>query len=167
MGNVTVTGVVLGGKFFSIMNARYSTVAAMQANVAALDAAQIDRTTMEYGQYQSILVPMDQWPAVAAASWPQTIANMRANLTGQSNTAPLSPDEKNNTPSTKCDLLDCAIRKCFNSPTPIPFQVMVSEQPKDSPDANNHTLGLNWVYENGEGNPPTFLTLSITCPFGS
>ena len=169
MGNVTIQGMVLGGKFFSLMNARYSTVQAMQENVAALDkaSAQINRATMEYGQYQSLLVPFDQWPSTAADSWLKTVTGMRANLTGQSNTNALSPDEPNNTPNTKCTLLDAAIRKCFNSSPPIPFQVSVAEQPKDSPDANNHAIGLDWAYANGQGKPPTFLTLSITCPYGS
>ena len=140
----------------------------MQANVAALKASgQLNMATMEYGQYQPILVPIAQWPTEAATNWTNTVALMRTNLTNQSNTDALCPDEPTNKPATKCGLVDAAIRKCFNSPTPIPFNISVAEQPRGSPNANNHSIGLDWTYANGQGKPPTFLTLTITCPFGS
>jgi hypothetical protein len=166
MGTLTIAGGGLKGNFFSLMNAQYSSVDSMKKNVAILDASrQIDRSKMEYGQYQSILVPSGQWPPEAAAVWSKTVEKMRKNLEGQLNNGPLSPDESTNKPETKCALLDAAIRKCFNSPTPIPFKVEVAQQAQNSADANMHFINLDWDYSDGQGKPPTFLTLTITCPY--
>lgn len=167
MGKLTIAGGNLSGRFFSLMNARYASVESMTKNIAILDAAalQIDRHTMEYGQYQPVLVPFDQWPAGAAAAWTKTVGNMRLNLADQLNNDPLSLDEGTNRPKTRCALLDAAIRKCFNSPKPIPFTVKVAQQAQNSPDAKVHSIELDWDYDDGLDKQPTFLTLTITCPY--
>lgn len=164
---VKVLGGALSGRFFSTMNARYGSVKAMEENVALLDAAflKIDRYTMEYGQYQPVLVPFDKWPDGAATVWVKTVGMMRLNLLDQLNNEPLSPDEATNRPKTRCALLDAAIRKCFNSPTPIPFLVSVDQQAQGSPDEKVHTIRLDWDYAKGRAEAPTFLTLTIICPF--
>lgn len=166
MGRMGNLGGAIAAEFFARMNAKYACVAEMRQNVIDIDNAplQIHRPTMEYGQYQHVLVPFDQWPDVAA-KWRETVGNMRVHLMDQLNNEPVSPDEGSNRPKTRCALLDAAIRKCFNSPEPIPFVIVVEEQMKDSPDAATHGIKLDWVHVTG--NRPTFLTLTIICPFGA
>jgi hypothetical protein len=119
---------------------------------------------MEYGQYQPILVPFDQWPVGAAEKWRRVVGTMRLQLMEQENAEPVSPDESGNVPRTRCGLLDAAIRKCFNSTPVIPFIVDVAEQKQDSPFKTTHLIRLEW--DPPQGNPPTSLLLTIICPYG-
>jgi len=66
---------IAGGKpynnqqFKDQMNRHYYPLSAMQSSVEVLKASnQIDITTMEFGDYQSILSPLDKWPCVSARS---------------------------------------------------------------------------------------------------
>ena len=144
----------------------YSSVAKMQKSVAILKASpQIHLPTLEYGQYQPVLVPLARWPQNGGKYWAREIGTARLHLTAQPNSDPLSKDEPNFRPLTKCALLDAAIRKCFNSDPPIPMDVYVRQQRDDSADKSVHTMELEWTHGDGDDRRPTRLRFTMTCPF--
>jgi hypothetical protein len=144
----------------------YSTVPKMRKSVATLKASpKIDLPTLQYGQYQPVLAPLDQWEKFGSKYWAKEVGRARLHLTEQSNSQPLSRDEPHVVPLTRCALLDAALRKCFNSEPPIPIDVLVKQQPKDAPTARTHTLELRWTYANGDDKPPTCLHYSMICPY--
>ena len=151
--------------FKRLMNARYGSEDALRQSVADLDKRpyEIDRSTMEYGQYQPILVPFDQWPSGAAEKWRSVVGEMRIHLMEQDNKEGL-PEETGRAPMTRCGLLDAAIRKCFNSTPPIPFAIDVCQQEQGSENEKTHTIMLGW--DHTPGSPPRRLTLTIICPYG-
>ena len=59
---------IAGGKpynnqqFKDQMNRHYYPLSAMQKSVEVLKASRLDLSTMEFGDYQSILTPLDKWP---------------------------------------------------------------------------------------------------------
>src|SRR5882757_4474142 len=163
---------IAGGKpynnqqFKDHMNRHYYPLSAMQSSVEVLKASnQIDIATMEFGDYQSILTPLDKWPGDLGSKWERSKQYARAGLASQPNNTPLSADEPSVVPLTKCGLLDASVRKCFNSTPPIPMQIDVQEQPKDSPNATQHDIKLVWTY--GSDGIPTLLRLTMVCPYGS
>jgi hypothetical protein len=163
---------IAGGKpynnqqFKDHMNRHYYPVSAMQKSVEVLRASsQIDLATMEFGDYQSILSPLDKWPGDTGEKWVRSKEFARRGLASQPNNTPLSADEPSVVPLTKCGLLDASVRKCFNSTPPIPMQVDIQEQPKDSANATQHDIRLVWTY--GSDGIPTLLKLTMVCPYGS
>jgi hypothetical protein len=164
---------ILGARIYndpaykSHINQFYYPLAAMKNSVATLKAASdlIDMATMEFGQYQPVLSPLNTWPKGKGQYWRREVGRARMDLTAQSNTIALSLDEPGVIPLTKCALLDACVRKCFNSePDPIPMLIDVEEQQKDSPDANTHDIRCVWEYADG-GKVPTLLRLTMICPF--
>jgi len=163
---------IFGGKIYNDpayknhINKFYYPVDAMRNSVAILKASKlIDIATMEFGQYQPILSPLDTWPEGKGQFWLREMGQARIDLTAQPNTVPLSKDEPDVIPLTKCALLDACVRKCFNAqPDPIPMQIDVEEQQKDSPHARTHDIRPAWEYANG-GNVPTLLRLTMVCPY--
>lgn len=144
----------------------YSTVPKMRKSVAILKASpRIHLPALEYGQYQPVLVPLAKWENFGSKYWAKEVGRARLDLTKQPNSQPLSNDEPDVIPLTRCALLDAAIRKCFNSEPPIPIDVLVKQQPKDAPTARTHTLELRWTYANGDDKPPTCLHYSMVCPY--
>jgi hypothetical protein len=153
-------------QFKDHMNRLYYPLSAMQKSVEILkESNQLDLSTMEFGDYQSVLSPLDRWPGDTGKKWLKSKDYARAGLASQPNSAPLSADEPSVMPLTKCGLLDASVRKCFNSEPPIPMQVDIQEQGQDAPNAAQHDIRLVWTY--GSDGIPTLLRLTMVCPYGS
>lgn len=164
---------ILGGAIFNDprykdhINQFYYPLDNMKRSVEILKAASghIDIKTMEFGQYQPILSPLYMWPNGKGKHWWREMGRARIDLAAQASATPLSKDQPDVAPATKCCLLDAAIRKCFNSePDPIPMLIDVEEQPHDSPNANTHDIRVVWEY-GSSGDVPTLLRLTMICPF--
>jgi len=161
----------MGGRVFDNqqfkdhINAHYYPLQNMIKSVAILKASDhIDIETLEYGQYQPILSPRDQWPGGSGKRWQREMGKARLDLATQASTAALSKDEPGVVPLTKCALLDASVRKCFNSEPPIPIKIDVKEQDKNAPNADRHDILLVWEHANGDDQPPTLLLLTMVCP---
>lgn len=152
-------------QFKDLMNANYYPLDNMIKSVAILKASDhIDIETMEFGQYQPILTPRDQWPNGIGKLWQKEMGRSRMDLSAQPNTSPLSKDESGVVPLTRCAILDASIRKCFNSEPPIPMKIDVTEQDKTAQNPNRHDIRLVWEHANGDHKPPTLLHLTMVCP---
>lgn len=150
--------------FKQAMDSHYYPLANMKQSVAILkNSENIDIETMEFGQYQPILAPVEINPAGPKA-WLKNVGFARVQLTAQPNTTPLSKDQPDVIPLTKCALMDASVRKCFNSDPPICMQVNVTQKAKDAPDAHLHDIVLEWEYAAGS-NVPTLLNLTMVCPY--
>ena len=129
------------------MDSNYYPLDNMKKSVATLkNSNNIDIETMEFGQYQPILAPTEINPS-GPKFWLQNVGHARVQLTAQPNNEPLSKDEPDVVPLTKCALLDACVRKCFNSDPPICMQVNVTQKAKDDPDPTLHDILLEWEYE--------------------
>ena len=155
---------IFGGAFYnnpefkSLMNSLYYPLENMKKSVAKLKASgQIDIETMEYGQYQPILASKDGWPRGGGDVWLREMGRARMDLSAQLNIAPLSNDEFQVVPLTRCALLDASIRKCFNSDPPICMNVDITEHKEDDPNRDTHEIRLVWEYGNGPNEVPTLL----------
>lgn len=149
-------------EFKTAMDSNYFPLDRMKQSVATLTSSNnIDIATMEFGQYQPILAPTNINPKGPKA-WLQHVGAARVSLTAQPNNTPLSKDQPDVIPLTKCALLDACIRKCFNSDPPICMQVNVTQKAKDSPDPSAHDILLEWEYAPGS-NVPTLLNLTMVC----
>ena len=151
-------------EFKTAMDSNYFPLDKMKQSVTTLTGSNnIDIATMEFGQYQPILAPANINPNGPKA-WLKHVGSARVSLTAQANTKPLSKDQPDVIPLTKCALLDASIRKCFNSDPPICMQVNVTQKAKDSADPSQHDILLEWEYAPGS-NVPTLLNLTMVCPF--
>jgi hypothetical protein len=154
--------------FKNLMNSHYHPLENMMESVALLKASnRVDIATMEYGQYQPILSSLESWPKGKGKYWLKEMGRARINLNAQRNTTPLSADEPNVVPLTRCGLLDACIRKCFNSEPPICMKADIIEAREDALNPNDHEIRLEWEYGNGKDKPPTLLNLTMVCPIGS
>jgi hypothetical protein len=152
-------------QFKDLMNSNYYPLDNMRKSIAILKASDhIDIETMEFGHYQPLLSPKHTWPNGIGKHWQKGMGRARMQLSAQPNSTPLSNDEPNVVPLTKCALLDASIRKCFNSEPPIPMKVDVTEHKKDVPNAHQHEIRLVWEYANGQDKAPTLLNLTMVCP---
>jgi hypothetical protein len=159
-------GVFNNPSFKSHMNNLYYPLDNMKKSVAILKASpDIDIQTMTYGQYQPVLSPRDVWPNGRGKFWMREMGWARVQLSEQLNRTPLSNDEPDVVPLTRCGLLDACIRKCFNSEPPIPMRVDIQDKPHDAPDPDQHHIELVWEYGNGPNQVPTLLKLTMFCPF--
>ncbi len=162
---------ILGGglenpEYLTLMGKNYNDVDAMRMSIRKLnDSKEIDIETMEYGQYQPILVPLKDWPKGSGDAWHTIVGRARRELTAQTNSTPLSRDQPDVVPLTRCALLDACVRKCFNSDPPIPISIGIGQQPMDSARADTHEILLVWEYDNGDASPPTRLNLKMMCPY--
>ena len=151
-------------KFKTAMDSHYYPLANMKQSVTKLkNSENIDIETMEFGQYQPILAPAEINPG-GPKPWLKNVGFARVQLTAQPNSTPLSKDQPDVVPLTKCALLDACVRKCFNSEPPICMQVNVTQKAKDSPDPDLHDIVLEWEYATGS-NVPTLLNLTMVCPY--
>ena len=121
MGSPAMLQMMMGGRvyesgeFKNAMDSNYYPLENMQQSVEKLTNSQnIDIATMEFGQYQPILAPAEINPNGPKA-WLKHVGFARVHLTDMPNTTPLSRDEPDVVPLTKCALLDASVRKCFNS----------------------------------------------------
>jgi hypothetical protein len=150
--------------FKTAMDSNYYPLDNMKKSVVILTNSQnVDIATMEFGQYQPILSPAQINPN-GPKGWLQDVGVARVSLTAQANTRPLSKDEPDVIPLTKCALLDACIRKCFNSTPPICMQVNVTQKAKGDPNPDQHDILLEWEYAAGS-NVPTLLNLTMVCPY--
>jgi hypothetical protein len=150
--------------FKQTMDSNYYPLDNMKQSVAKLkNSDSIDIETMEFGQYQPLLAPADI-NTKGPKFWLKNVGFARVQLTAQANTKPLSKDEPNVIPLTKCALMDASVRKCFNSDPPICMQVNVTQKAKDSPDPDLHDILLEWEYGTGS-DVPTLLNLTMVCPY--
>jgi hypothetical protein len=146
------------------MDSNYYPLENMKQSVEKLKNSQnIDIETMEFGQYQPILAPAEINPN-GPKTWLKNVGHARVQLTALPNTTPLSKDEPDVVPLTKCALMDASIRKCFNSNPPICMQVNVTQKAKGDPDPGQHDILLEWEYGAGS-NVPTLLNLTMVCPY--
>jgi len=142
-------------------------VDAMRRSIETLNASpDIHLPALEYGQYQPILVPLQNWVDFGSQHWAKEMGTARLHLTQQANTQPLSNDEPANVPLTRCALLDAALRKCFNSEPPIPIDNNVRQKKKDEADADTHGIEVSWDYA-ADGKTPTMLHYTMVCPYRS
>jgi len=163
---------IFGGKvydnqqFKDHMNSHYYPLENMKKSVEILKASnQIDIATMEFGQYQPILSPLDVWPGGRGKFWMKEMGFARQQLNAQPNSRPLSIDESNAIPLTKCALLHACVRKCFNSEPPIPMLIDVTQKLNDAPNPDLHDILLVWEYgKDGNAKVPTLLRLTMVCP---
>jgi hypothetical protein len=150
--------------FKNSMNSYYYPLENMQKTVEFLKSHDnIDIATMEFGQYQPKIAP-EAINAKGSKAWLQDMGAARLSLTGQPNATPLSKDEPDVVPLTKCALLDASVRKCFNSDPPICMVIDVTQQPKDAPNADQHDIKLVWDYAPGS-DVPILLRLTMVCAF--
>lgn len=165
MLQMMMAGRVYEGKDFkTAMDSNYFPLDNMKISVEKLtNSPNIDIATMEFGQYQPILSP-DQVNPNGPKEWLKHVGSARVSLTAQANSTPLSKDEPNVVPLTKCALMDASVRKCFNSSPPICMQVNVTQRAKDDPDAAKHDILLEWEYPAGS-DVPTLLNLTMVCPY--
>jgi hypothetical protein len=153
-----------GRPFRDLMNANYYPLENMKKSVKKLKAsANIHLPTLEYGQYQLILTPKSKWPQGSAKYWHKEKGRARVDLEAQPNHTPLSMDEPDVVPLTRCALLDACVRKCFNSEPPIPMKANIITHEATDPGANTHEIRLEWEYE-GDSKTPTLLHLTMVCP---
>jgi hypothetical protein len=162
---------MFGGKtynnptFKAEMNKHYATVDAMNVSIKKLrESGKIDLATMLYGQYQPILAPEAVFPLGNNMAWLRGMGFARVQLSAQPNTRPLSDDQPDIVPLTKCDLLDACLRKCFNSDPPIPITIDVMEKQNGSSDQGIHDVKLVWDYPAGS-KVPSRLHFTMICPF--
>lgn len=149
--------------FKQAMDSNYYPLENMKRSVAILKASEeIDIATMEYGEYQPILAPRQINPN-GPKTWLKNVGFARLQLTAQPNTTPLSRDQPDVIPLTKCALVDACMRKCFNSDPPICILVNVTQKAKDAPDPQLHDVVLEWEYGAGS-NVPTLLNFTMICP---
>ena len=152
------------GEFKRAMDSHYYPLENMKQSVDVLQKSNnIDIATMEFGQYQPILAPANINPG-GPKPWLKNVGFARVQLTAQPNSTPLSKDQPDVVPLTKCALLDACVRKCFNSAPPICMQVNVTQKAKDSKDPDLHDILLEWEYAAGS-NVPTLLNLTMVCPY--
>ena len=161
---------ILGGALYNnpdyknLMNDLYYPIENMRKTVERLKASpDIDLETLQYGQYQPILVPRDRWPHKGGQAWLREMGQVRIHLGEQLNNELLDGA----VPLTRCGLMDASLRKCFNSDPPICIRIDVWEHKKDDPKADTHEVSLVWEYANGHDKPPTLLKFSMICPFRS
>jgi hypothetical protein len=165
-GLYIIAGMFTSAAFKGHMNQHYFPLENMRKSVAKLKASSnIYLPALEYGQYQPILAPLDGWPKGSGSQWMKEMGMTRLDLTAQPNCEPLSNDEPDNIPLTRCALLDAAVRKCFNSDPPIPMLVDVAQKAQDESGSDVHSIKINWEYGNGNDKTPTILNLMIICPY--
>jgi len=163
-----MAGIYDDQQYKNLMNSNYYPLENMKKSVARLKASnQIDIETMEYGQYQPILSPLETWPNGSGKVWFKALGHARLQLAAQANTTSLSNDERVVVPATKCALLDASIRKCFNSEPPIPMKADIRQHQKDDANSDRHEIRLIWEYGNGDDQAPTLLNLTMVCPYAT
>jgi hypothetical protein len=145
-GAVTFSSFIYDNKAFKdLMNANYKDDAAMRSSIAKLQASpQIDIETMEFGQYQPILSDSTKWPNGGGMAWVREVGRARMQFIEQPNTTPLSNDQSDFVPLTRCGLLDACVRKCFNSEPPIPMTIDVQQKAMTATAADQHAILLVW-----------------------
>src|SRR3954467_9624745 len=91
---------IFGGKIYNnpgfkqFINDLYYPLENMKRSLAILrESKQIDMATLEFGQYQPILAPLETWPNGGGARWMREMGRARLELSGQINKQPLSLDE--------------------------------------------------------------------------
>jgi hypothetical protein len=156
-----------GAPFKNFWSQFCGSVDAMRRSIDTLKGSQdIFLPALEYGQYQPVLVPLQNWVDFGSQQWVKEVGKARLDLTAQPNTQALSNDEPANVPLTRCALIDAAVRKCFNSEPPIPIDNNVRQKKKDEANADLHAIEVSWDYA-ADGKTPTMLHYTMVCPYRS
>jgi hypothetical protein len=132
----------------------------MPNTVAIIKKTFPDLSKVQWGYYQELL---DQkgWTAKEKKGWNKARDHARASLGQQINTVALPDSSK---PKYKSDLLDEAVRRCFNANPPIAIKISVLTKHQTDSDASMHDIALAWGTDSA-GNP--FLSLTMICPYES
>ena len=162
VGTSFFAGLYADPKFLKAMNKNY-TKEMMSQSVETLKQRGFDFATMEWGDYQDILTPKENWPGNTHQYWADSLREARESLAGQRNYATISPTDHHK-PRTKCDLADAVIRKCFNADPPIPIVVNVTKKDALDADPASHDVLINWPQTADGG---TSLEFTIVCPHES
>jgi len=127
--------------------------------------------TMKWGDYQPHLAPDQAWPEQTRQHWERSVALARQSLAAQPSSRALHRNASL-VPEHKCELLDAAVRLCFNSKLPgqsspgIPITVKVLNKTPSDPAPEAHDVTLRWRYD-PETQQPIRLYLTMVCPLGS
>lgn len=152
-------GLYADKEFLKAMNKNYN-VDNIGHSKVKLKNLHFDFATMEWGDYQDILTPKEDWPGRTHQHWKQSLKEARESLASQRNFAKISPTDQH-VPRTKCDLADAVIRKCFNADPPIPIVVNVKMKEAFDADPTLHDVLVGWPQTaSGE----TSLEFTIVCP---
>jgi hypothetical protein len=159
VGTSFFAGLYADPKFLEAMNKNY-TKEAMGPSKSKLKTHGFDFVTMEWGEYQDILTPKENWPGNTHQHWQESLREARESLASQRNYETVSPTDTHK-PRTKCDLADAVIRKCFNADPPIPIVVNVTKKDALDADPTSHDVLIDWPQTaTGE----TSLKFTIVCP---
>jgi hypothetical protein len=162
--------------FLQFINDLYFPLHNMRTSSKRLQTLQSadDLQKLRWGEYQTVLVPLENWPDDTGKKWLKSVKLAREDLAKQANTRRLHRYSKNR-PATKLDLLDAAVQLCFNTGVPthgpdkpevgIPMVIDVQAREADDPASALHDIQLSWTYSpNGA---PIQLNLTMVCPFES
>ena len=159
---ITHGGVVFtNAAFIAYINNFYNPLSHMQNSKNALLAHKLDLTKIKWGDYQEILSPLGIWPGRSGGSWHVLRDQARLDLSSLPNTQRLTRDDPTPYP-TRVDLLDAAVRKCFNSDPPIPMLIDINDKKAGDDNPLLHDIVLDWDY--GEDGSPTLLKWTMRCP---
>jgi hypothetical protein len=133
----------------------------IQRSVNRIIAAGLNPSSVQWGQYQTAVLPQDQWPADTYRHWVKSTTDARTSLGNQFAWDGIIS-------STKVAVLDAAVQKCFSSTPPIPIIIDVKGKSASDSTRADHDIYLEWKND-PSGNPPEILTLYLTmvCPFNS
>ena len=144
--------------FKNLMNSHYYPLENMTESVALLKASnRVDIATMEYGQYQPILSSLESWPKGKGRYWLKEMGNARIQLNAQPNTTPLSNDEPNVIPLTRCALSTPAFASASTRAADL-HEGRYYRTKEDAPNCNNHEIRLNGNMETARTSPRRFST---------
>ena len=156
-------------EFLDFINCLYNPACTMIQAVKRLRRekgdAFVDR--VKWGDYQTILAPVAQWPAGAGERWAASMADARQDLATIPNAEPLSPIH----PQVYVNMLarlDAAVAYCFNHPAAgetepgIPILVCVTVKDEAEAEACRHAIKLDWRI--GTGSAVEQLKLTMFCP---
>jgi hypothetical protein len=164
------TGLYAQAAFIKQMNAQYYPAAAMQASVQKIIALKgiAFLKTIKYGDYQTILVPLDTWLPALAKVWPQAMKEARDGLAPQVNLLSL-PGPQQLVPASKLALLDAVVNYCFNTALPgqqapgIPMVIDVQQKASLDPGNDLHDIHVSWTRDPASG-APIQLNWTMVCP---
>src|SRR5215475_5010414 len=130
-------GMCFNNKHFKdFMNQFYFPAEKMKSTVDSLKAKIPDMSALKWGDYQHILADPESWPkgplCPPGLNWDYFKDWARNDLVQLANFSPLSHDQPDVVPPTRCALLDLSVRKCFNSVPPIPMIIDVQDKDADS-----------------------------------
>ncbi len=156
-------------EFLKFINTLYNPAGTMIEAVKRLRREMGDTFVeqIKWGDYQTILAPVAQWPAASGDRWARSMADARQDLATIPNTEPLSPFNAL-VHANALDRLDAAVAYCFNHPAAgetepgIPIDVAVATKDATDAEAYRHAIKLDWRI--GKASGVEQLKLTMYCP---